>query len=128
VKGALAAPNQKGKRGSPELHCACLLEFKGGIVGNVTVGWVDADYYNHFIFYGSKGTLALNLSKGDPITLSLLGGKGKFHPPLFPQSFRPTIYEHFAQSIRKGTQPSTSGRDGLEVLRMIEEGYRFLRR
>lgn len=127
VKAAIAAPSQKGKRGSPELHCACLVEFKGGIVGNVSVGWLDADYYNHFIFYGSKGTLALNLSKGDPITLSLLEGKGKIHPPLSAKSFRPTIYEHFIQSIRKGTQPSTSGKDGLEVLRMIEEGYRFLR-
>ncbi len=127
VKGALAVPGRKKKRTAPELHCACLIEFQGGIVGNVSVGWMDAEYHNHFIFYGSKGTLAVNLSKGDPITLSLLNSKGKSHPPLSSRSFSPTIYGHFVESIRKGTQPSTSGRDGLEVLRMIEEGYRFLR-
>lgn len=127
VKGAIAAPTQKNKRYKPEIHCACLAEFKGGIVGNVSVGWMDAEYHNHFIFYGSKGTLALNLSKGDPITVSLLKGNRKFHPVLSPKSFRPTIYGNFIQSILKGTQPSTSGNDGLEVLRMIEEGYRFLR-
>jgi len=128
IKGALATPDQKRKGSLPEFHCACLAAFAGGIVGNITVGWVDADYHNHFIFYGSKGTLALNLSKGDPITLTRLNGKSILHPSLSPQNFKPTIYEHFVQCILKAKPPSPSGLEGMEVLRMIEEGYRFLRR
>jgi predicted dehydrogenase len=128
VVGTLSSSGSGKPRLSTELHCACLLWFQGGIIGNVTVGWVDAEYHNHFVFYGTEGTLAINLSKGDSITLSLLRGRGKTQPHLHPRHFKLTIYEHFIQSIRKGTQPFTSGKDGLQVLRMIEEGYRFIRR
>ncbi len=127
VKGTLATPSQKRNPKSPEFHCSCLVEFTGGIIGSVTVGWLDAVYHNHFIFYGSKGTLAINLSKGDSITLSRLDKRGVVHPGIEPQSFSPTIYEQFVQCIQQEVEAIPSGKDGLEVLRMIEEGYRFLR-
>jgi UDP-N-acetylglucosamine 3-dehydrogenase len=128
VKGALAAPSQKRNPKSPEFHCSCLAEFTGGIIGSVTVGWVDAVYHNHFTFYGKKGTLTLNLSKGDSITISRLDKNGKSYPAIAPRDFNPTIYEQFLRCIQEGSVPTPSGKDGMEVLRMIEEGYRFLRR
>jgi predicted dehydrogenase len=111
-----------------EIHCSCLLRFKKGTIATITVGWADARYHNRFYFYGSKGILALNLAKGDPITVELRNQEGSIYPPLAKDAFSPTIYEHFIDCIRRKKEPSCSGEEGLRTVELIEAGYRSMGR
>jgi predicted dehydrogenase len=119
----------KGKKrwAGAEVHCVCLLRFSKGAVGTVNLGWADTTYQNRAYFFGEKGTLALNLAKGDPITLQTQGKEGKQFPMLDPGSFSPTLYEHFVDCVRSGAGPSVGGEEGLRTLELIEEGYRVMR-
>jgi predicted dehydrogenase len=96
-------------------------------VGTVNLGWVDTAYQNRSYFFGTKGTLSLNLAKGDPITVQYRGEEGKVFPPLASDSFSPSIYEHFLHCVRTGKTPWVSGEQGLRTLELIEQGYRFLK-
>ena len=110
-----------------ELHCSALLRFNKGAVGTVNLGWVDTQYQNRFYFFGSKGSLSLNLAKGDPITVQFRKQEGKSHPALERDCFYPSLYEHFLDCILKGKSPWVTGEDGLRTLELIEAGYGFLR-
>jgi UDP-N-acetylglucosamine 3-dehydrogenase len=128
--GAAAVLGPAGRKGSssdPETHCACLLRFRRGTIGTVNLGWADTAYQNRFYFFGSKGTLSLNLAKGDPITIQFRGKDGKEFPALDPDSFAPSLYEHFVDCARIGKTPSVPGEAGLRTLELIEEGYRSIR-
>jgi predicted dehydrogenase len=132
MSGAGAAYPKNGGKGKGtmsrcEVHCACLLRFKKGTVGTVNLGWVDTTYQNRFYFFGTKGTLSLNLAKGDPITLEFRDKEGRTHPPLDHDSFYPSIYQHFIDCIRNGKTPWASGEEGLRTLELVEAGYRFLK-
>lgn len=118
-----AAAQEKGRG---EYHCACVLKFKRGAVGSVNVGWADTLYQNRFYFFGTKGSLSLNLAKGDPITVLYRDREGKTVPPLERDSFYPTIYEHFLDCVRNGKTPSVPGEAGVRTLELIEAGYRFI--
>lgn len=111
-----------------EIHCACILRLKSGAIGTATVGWADTDYHNRYYFYGNKGTLSINLAKGDPITVELRNQEGKMTPDLDKDSFYPSIYEHFIDCIRSGKKPWVSGEEGLKSVELIEAGYRLIRR
>jgi len=119
--------SRKGTSLGPESHCACLLRFRRGAVGTVNLGWIDTAYQNRFYFFGSKGTLSLNLAKGDPITVQSRGKDGKEFPALDPDSFAPSLYEHFVDCVRTGRASSVPGEAGLRTLELIEEGYRSIR-
>lgn len=110
-----------------EIHCSCLLKFKKGAVGSMTVGWADTAYQNRVYLFGTKGTLYINLAKGDAITLEFRDQEGKTYPPLAKDSFSPSIYEHFIDCIRHRQTPWVTGEQGLRVLELIEAGYRFIR-
>jgi len=111
-----------------EIHCSCLLRTKTGAVGSTTVGWADTSYHNRYYFYGSKGTLSINLVKGDPITMELRSQEGRLNPDLDKDSFSPTLYEHFIDCIRHGKTPWVSGEEGLKTVELIEAGYRLIQR
>ncbi len=110
-----------------EIHCACTLRVKTGAIGTATVGWADTDYHNRYYFYGTKGTLSINLAKGDPITIEYRNQEGKVFPSLDKGSFSPSIYEHFIDCIQKGKTPWVSGEEGLRTVELIEAGYRLIR-
>lgn len=122
VTGTAGAPSQT------EIHCSCLLRIKSGAVGSTTVGWADTGYHNRYYFYGSKGTLSINLAKGDPITVELRSQEGRLTPDLDKGSFSPTLYEHFIDCIRRGKAPWVSGEEGLRTVELIEAGYRLIQR
>ncbi|HVZ81886.1 MAG TPA: Gfo/Idh/MocA family oxidoreductase [bacterium] len=127
LTGALLA-NPKGARsGDSEVHCAALLRAKSGAIGTVNVGWADTTYQNRYYFFGTQGTLSLNLAKGEPITLQDRGEEGKRFPDLDKDSFAPSIYEHFLDCIRSGKTPWVSGEEGLRTVELIEAGYRMAR-
>jgi UDP-N-acetylglucosamine 3-dehydrogenase len=109
-----------------EIHCSCLLKFKKGVVGSMTVGWADTIYQNRFYFFGTKGTLYVNLVKGEPIILEYRDKEGKIYPPLAKNSFSPSIYEHFIDCIKNGKTPWVSGEEGVKILELIEAGYNFI--
>jgi len=123
LTGAVAAlpKDARGKQG--EIHCCCLLKFKKGAVGSVTVGWADTIYQNRFYFYGAKGSLYLNLAKGDPITVEMRNQEGKVFPPLAKDSFAPSIYEHFVHCVQHNKKPFVSGEEGLRTIELIEAAY-----
>lgn len=127
MSGAVAARNKGVKASAPEIHCACLLRTKSGAVGTVNVGWGDTGYQNRYYFFGTKGTLSLNLAKGDPITIQFRDREGKVFPPLDKDSFSPSIYEHFIDCIRTGKTPWVSGQEGLRTVELIEGGYRLIK-
>ncbi|MGH7739645.1 MAG: Gfo/Idh/MocA family protein [bacterium] len=116
------------KRGVGESHCACLLKWKGGLVGTLTLSWVDTDYHNRFYFFGSTGTLFLNLGVGEPLVLERRKNRQRILPPLPKDVFKPSIYQHFVDCIRTGQEPWVSPRAGLAALRIIEAGYQSIRR
>lgn len=134
VAGAVAIGGKGNHNGSGrsgpqnEIHCSCLLRAKSGAVGSTTVGWADTGYHNRYYFYGSKGTLSINLVKGDPITLEMRDKEGRLNPDLDKSSFSPTLYEHFIDCIRHGKTPSVSGEEGLRTVELIEAGYRMIQR
>ena len=127
-RGKGGVPGSGNKLSQTEIHCACLLRVKSGAVGSITVGWADTDYHNRYYFYGSKGTLSINLAKGDPITLELRNQEGRTNPDLDKWSFSPTLYEHFIDCIRHGKTPWVSGEEGLKTVELIEAGYRLIQR
>jgi predicted dehydrogenase len=110
-----------------EIHCACLLRLKKGAIGTATMGWADTDYHNRYYFYGEKGTLSINLAKGDPITVELRNQEGKTTPDLDKESFYPSIYEHFIDCVLNGKTSWVSGEEGLKTVELIEAGYRLIR-
>ena len=126
LAGAVAAQGAGTSSKQGEIHCNCLLKFKKGAVGSVTVGWADTVYQNRFYFYGTKGSLYLNLAKGDPITVEYRSEPGKVFPPLAKDSFYPSIYEHFVHCVQHHKIPWVSGEEGLKTLEIIEAGYRFI--
>jgi UDP-N-acetylglucosamine 3-dehydrogenase len=116
------------KRSGGEFHCACLLKFKGGSVGTMTLSWVDTDYHNRFYFFGPKGTLFLNLGRGEPLVLELRKSAGHVFPPLAKDVFKPSIYQHFVDCVRTGQKPWVTAQDGLRALQVIQAGYASIRR
>jgi predicted dehydrogenase len=127
LTGALMAHPKANGTSAPEIHCAALLRAKMGAIGTINVGWGDATYQNRYYFFGTKGTLSLNLAKGEPITIQYRGKEGKEFPPLDKASFAPSIYEHFLDCIRTGKTPWVSGEEGLRTVELIEAGYRAAR-
>lgn len=128
LTGALVSPPRGGRVGDPEVHCAGLLRSKSGAIGTFNVGWGDTAYQNRYYFFGNKGTLSLNLAKGEPITLQFRGKDGKEFPSLDKAAFAPSIYEHFIDCIRGGKKPWVSGEEGLRTVELIEAGYRMARK
>ena len=126
--GAVATTGKGISVTQGEVHCSCLLRFKKGAIATITVGWADASYHNRFYFYGTKGVLALNLAKGDPITIKLRKAEGQNFPPLAKDSFSPTIYEHFIDCIRSKKDLLSSAEEGLRTVELIEAGYRLINR
>ncbi len=126
ISGAAAAQIGGVKTSTPEIHCSCLLRSKSGAVGTVNVGWGDSGYHNRYYFFGTKGTLSLNLAKGDPITVEFRKQDGKIFPALDKDSFSPTIYEHFIDCIRRNKIPWVSGEEGLKTVELIESSYRLI--
>jgi UDP-N-acetylglucosamine 3-dehydrogenase len=127
VAGAVAAFPKNSKAGNSEIHCSCLLRFKGSAVGTATVGWADTTYQNHIYFFGTEGTLCLNLAKGDPVTLEFRKRPGKIHPPLLKRDSFPSLYEHFINCVKTKGKSWVSGEDGLKTMELIEEAYHFMR-
>ncbi len=127
-RGKGTVPGSGSKPVPTELHCSCLLRVKDGAVGSATVGWADTGYHNRYYFYGNKGTLSINLAKGDPITVELRTQEGRLTPDLDKGSFSPTLYEHFIDCIRHGKTPWVSGEEGLRTVELIEAGYRLIQR
>ncbi len=125
LMGAVCAGGKGVAVSQGEIHCACLLRFQKGAIGTVNVGWADTSYQNRFYFFGTKGSLSLNLAKGDPITVQYRNKEGKVYPALEKDSFFPSIYEHFLDCVRSGKKPSIPGEAGLKTLELIEEGYRY---
>jgi len=127
IIGAAAVQPKNGEGGKGEIHCSCLLGFQGGAVGTVTAGWADTSYQNHIYFFGSKGTLYLDLAKGEPITLELHHKPGKTFFPRLRRGHFPSIYEHFLGCVKNNKKPLVSGVDGLKTVELIEAAYRFIR-
>ncbi len=132
LMGAVAASGREVKLKSGmapvqmDVHASCLLRFKKGAIGMINVGWADNAYHNRFYFYGTKGVMSINLGKGEPITVEYRNKPGREFPDLDKDSFSPTIYENFLDSIRKNKTPMVSGEQGLKTIELIEAGYRFI--
>ncbi len=122
VEAALPG-NPGGWMRDGEAHCSCLLRFKGGAVGSVNLSWADVAYQNRIYFFGTKGTLHVNLSKGDPITLQYRDKDEKIYLPLMKKCFRPSLYDHFADCVKNQKEPWSDGVEGLNTVRIIEAGY-----
>ena len=116
------------KRAQGEAHCACLLKLKDGSVGTMTLSWVDTDYHNRFYFFGPKGTLFLNLGKGEPLVLETRKNQSPVFPPLSKHVFKPSIYQHFVDCALGLQKPWLGPEDGLRAVRVIEAGYQSIRR
>jgi UDP-N-acetylglucosamine 3-dehydrogenase len=127
ILSAASATMKGGQAGKGEIHCSCLLRFQGGAVGTAIVGWADTSYQNHFFFFGTKGTLGLDLARGNPITLELQKKPGKTHPALLKIGSIPSLYEHFIGCLKSKKKPWVPGEDGLRTLELIEEAYHFMR-
>ena len=116
------------RKGRGESHCACLLKFKGGAVGTMTLSWVDTDYHNRFYFFGSQGTLFLNLGQGEPLVLETRKNAGPLFPALAKESFKPSIYQHFVDCARGLAEPRLTPQMGERALQVIQSGYESIRR
>jgi predicted dehydrogenase len=116
------------KKARGEAHCACLLKFKAGSVGTMTLSWVDTDYHNRFYFFGPRGTLFLNLGKGEPLVLETRKNPGPLFPPLSKHVFKPSIYQHFVDCALGLQKPWIRPEDGLRAIEVIQAGYQSIHR
>ena len=71
--------------------------------------------------------MAVNLGKGEPLSLETHRHQGLQYPPLGPRCFKPTLYEHFIDCVIKKSAPEVSGREGLAALSVAAAAYRSLK-
>lgn len=119
-----ACPFRKGRL---EEHACVMMRFRGGAVGTAHLSWKDTHYQNRYYFFGERGTLYVNLGKGEPVSFETRGQEGFSNPPLKPDCFKPTLYEHFVDCVRNGATPEVSGEEGARALAVAETAYRAAR-
>lgn len=130
--GGAEGPSAAGRRTrhptrNLETHGLCLLKMADGSAGTLHVSWNDSSYQNRYYFFGTEGTLYLNLGKGDPVAVESRRREGKFYPSLEPRDFRPSAFQHFVDCALHGKRPWVDGREGWENLEVSLAAYASLR-
>ncbi len=123
------------------------LLFPGGVLGNITVSWVDSNKVRQVVAIGSKQRILfddLNLlervrvfDKGISIDKSV-HGYGEFQlllrdgdilsPKVEADEPLRILAEHFVECATTGRRPLSDGRNGLRVVRVLEAAEESARR
>jgi predicted dehydrogenase len=123
VKAKILKVNEKC---SVDDTASVFLEFKGGVSGVVNVGWNELSV-NSVTVFGTDAYAFTSTKRGE----ILYFGKGFFvQPPLRIKAEgkrKTSPYHdellHFYECIVRDKEPSVTGRDGLNVLKIIEKAY-----
>jgi predicted dehydrogenase len=130
-----------------EDNAATLIEFENGALGSLSTLWslnIDIGMRNVLEFYGTDGTLFLELTSKNPKISLYTGGTpetargGWFDPYLKPAQTEPHDYlswpthsrhykrevTHLIDSFKKGKPFRSTFDDGLKVVRVTEAAYR----
>jgi predicted dehydrogenase len=130
-----------------EDNAATLIEFENGALGSLTTLWslnIDIGMRNVLEFYGTDGTLFLELTSKNPkVSLYTEGAaeiplSGWFDPYLKPAKTEPHDYlswpthsrhykrevTHLINAFKKGEPFRSTFEDGLKVVRVTEAAYR----
>jgi len=102
-----------------------------GRIATINSSWRQLSGYFHFEVNGTDGYITVDgrfdTHGGDNLYWQSLKGKGEIHSINYGQ-VKPNSYvlelEEFFDDIEKGIEPKPSGRDGLEVIKMIEAIYK----
>ena len=116
---------KKGKGGVEESACA-MVRFAGGACLMLEVNWNLREprdvIYLHV--YGSRGAAILNPLQ---IHKSVQGVLVNVTPAIEKKNFFQQGYQyeidHFVECVQDGKQPATSGKDALQVLRILDAMY-----
>lgn len=126
---AITAQTPRKAGGKLETHAVCLLKTRSGASGSIHVGWEDTTYQNRYYFFGEKGTLSLNLSRGEPIAVEQRGKKtGREYPKLPSWAFRPTSFQHFVDCVRTGKKPQVDFQEARRALEVCWAAYASLKK
>jgi predicted dehydrogenase len=98
-----------------------LIRFENGVVGHLVTSWAyEPDpVTERFSAVGELGSLS---SDGETLTVTLRGGGIEVHEFESIDTFTAEI-GHFADSLRNGTRPLHTEKEGIEVLGMILAAY-----
>jgi predicted dehydrogenase len=141
----MTANNDK-PRLSVEDNAATVLQFASGALGTLNTLWsmhIDVGMRNTLELYGTKGTIALELTSKHPklqVYSEHLGGQANgswFEPHIKPKETEPHDYQswpthaqHYKREVTdivaclKQDRPfRTTFRDGLHVVKVTESGY-----
>jgi UDP-2-acetamido-3-amino-2,3-dideoxy-glucuronate N-acetyltransferase len=118
------------------------MHFASGRVANIHVSWLDVHKERKMVVVGSRGMLVFDdmlrdnklcfhaklaerLTKGGTTTFHVHAGDGE---PIPISSEPPLTREvrHFAESILHDSAPRSDGRDGLRVVRILDQADRQL--
>ncbi|MGC2063689.1 MAG: Gfo/Idh/MocA family oxidoreductase [Thermodesulfovibrionales bacterium] len=102
-----------------------------GKIATINSSWRQLAGYFHFEVNGTHGYITVDgrfdTHGGDNVYWQSLKGKGEIHSINYGH-VKPNSYvlelEEFFDDIGKGIEPKPSGRDGLEVIKMIESIYK----
>jgi D-apiose dehydrogenase len=114
-----------------------LLDHAGGVTSIVDCSYAtlletEAFPQTQLEIDGSGGTLRLGAGYGMTVTTSAGSRHVDLSPPLLPWASRPwhniqesvhAIEAHWAECLREGTEPATSGQDNLKTLALVEGAY-----
>ena len=112
-----------GHRYNMELedHALCLVKFSSGQLAVVNVGWFSQETQIKVELFGTFGHACASHIPPSKIktAVQLIIGRT-------PSYYVPYVNElsHFVQCIRSDRQPSTSGEDALQDLRVISLAYK----
>jgi len=103
-----------------EDHAVCVMKFKGGIVATLNVGWF-AEYHRVQVdFYGTVSHAHAGSKSQTFIdhVMKLTSRRARNVSSGFYQEL-----EHFVTCLSKNINPTPSGQEGLQNLRIIEAAY-----
>jgi predicted dehydrogenase len=108
---------------------ACQLQMKGGKNVTLHASWAlpapETQAYAHF--WGTKGAAVLNPLRIDKEMhgnlVNVTPGKSVTVRELHRSSFKYEL-RHFVECVRHGRQPISSGKEALEILKIVEAIYR----
>ncbi len=100
-----------------EDYASCTIKFQSGTLATLNVGWFARYYHSQFSLYGTVSNTSV-ISKGPSVF-----DYAKRLLQTTKSSPRYRELEHFVGCIGSDTEPSPSGREGVEDIRLIQEAY-----
>jgi predicted dehydrogenase len=101
-----------------EDYALCVVKFQNGTLATLHVGWFARYYHSQINLYGTVRSASVRSKPRSMFNYA----KRLFQADKSSPRFREL--EHFVECIRSSAEPSPSGQEGVEDIRLIQEAYK----